>query len=319
MKIIDTHCDVLYKLQMAKRLDNRHLSFKTAVELEANLDRLRNGGVYIQFFAIFISPKVPDDKKWEWVLEQIEMFKSEVLDKNPEVKQIKRWRDINELKDGEIGAVLSLEGAEPIGNDIEKLVHLYNEGVLSVGLTWNQSNLCADGCADELHGGLTSFGKEVVQFNNDKRILTDVSHLSVKSTWDVLEEADYVFASHSNCRALCNHPRNLYDLQLSSLFSKGSLVNITFYPPFINEAYHTDVTTINHVVKHMEHLISLGGAKQIGFGSDFDGIDLYVEELWNAACYPTLINELFTYFSYEEISDFAYRNFLEFIKRMEED
>lgn len=306
-------------MQMAKRFENKQLQFRTAVELETNLNRLKSGGVNIQFFAIFISPKVPDDEKWEWALEQIELFQTEILAKHPEMIQIKRWSDLNRLGDGEIGAILSLEGAEPIGNDLRKLRHLHDEGVLSFGLTWNKANLCADGIDDERNGGLTPFGKVVVEFNNEHKILTDVSHLSEKSFWDVLDEAKYVFASHSNSRTICNHPRNLFDLQINALLAKGGLVNVTFYPPFIYEEYQHEKTSMSHLIRHIEHIVSLGGAKQIGFGSDFDGIDLYIEELCNAAYYPEFINELLQHFTYEEVSDFAYRNFLQFIKRIEEE
>lgn len=319
MKIIDTHCDVLYKMQMALRQEKRQLQFKSAVELEANLDRLKKGGIFIQFFAIFVSPKVSMDEKWDWALEQINLFKTEIVSKHPEIKHIKQWSDLEKIKAGEIGAVLSLEGAEPIGKDINKLRHLYNEGVLSIGLTWNQANFCADGVNEEVNGGLTSFGKEVIHFNNEHHILTDVSHLSERSFWDVIDVAEYVFASHSNSRKICNHPRNLFDLQISALLEKNGLIHVTFYPPFINEQYVEEETSMDHLMKHIDQIVSLGGAKHLGFGSDFDGIDLYMEKLCNASYYPEFINELLQRFTNEEVADFSYRNFLRFIHRVRED
>lgn len=317
MKIIDTHCDVLYKMQLAKRKRNKILDFNTSVALEANLQRLKKGGIYIQFFALFLPPNVPDDAKWEWALEQIDLFKTEIVQKHPEIKRLRRWSDAANLKEGEIGAVLSLEGAEAIGKDLDKLYKLHQEGVLSVGLTWNKANACADGAAEEIHGGLTDFGREVVRFNNEHRILTDVSHLSDMSFWDVLEEAAYVFASHSNARSICDHPRNLFDLQISALLEKGGHIHVTFYPPFINQTYEVEKTTIHHLIEHVKHICDLGGKEQIGFGSDFDGIDLYIEELCNASYYPNLINELYHHFSREEVENFCHRNFLRFMKRME--
>lgn len=102
-------------MQLAKRKRNKILDFNTSVALEANLQRLKKGGIYIQFFALFLPPNVPDDAKWEWALEQIDLFKTEIVQKHPEIKRLRRWSDAANLKEGEIGAVLSLEGAEAIG------------------------------------------------------------------------------------------------------------------------------------------------------------------------------------------------------------
>lgn len=315
VKIIDTHCDVLYKLQMAKRYKNHLLHFRTSKQLDANMERLRKGGVYIQFFAIFIDPNVPKGEKWEWALEQIELFKHEIVAKNDEIKHIRKWSDINELSENEIGAVLALEGADPIGNDLEKLFYLYDQGVLSIGLTWNHANFCADGIEEEYNGGLTSFGKEVIQLNNQLKVLTDVSHLSEKSFWDVMERAEYVFASHSNSRFICNHPRNLSDVQINALFAKNGLVNITFYPPFIYSFHHEKITTTSHIIEHIKHISSMGGVNHIGFGSDFDGIDLYVDDLHNASYYQSFIDILLHHFSYDEVNGFASENFIKFLLR----
>src|SRR5699024_10018272 len=142
----------------------------------------------------------PSEKLWYSALEQIELFHQEILEKNPQIKHIQAWEDLNKLEDGEIGAVLTLEGAEPIGRDIDKLQYLYEQGILSIGLTWNHANLCADGAMEPRGGGLTAFGKEVVKLNNEFKVFTDVSHLTEKSFWDVMEYAKYPFASHSNAR-----------------------------------------------------------------------------------------------------------------------
>src|SRR5690606_3795964 len=94
---------------------------------------------------------------------------------------------------------------------------LYRLGVLSLGLTWNKANLLADGASEPRGGGLTEFGREVVALNNKYGVLTDVSHLSERGFWDVIELAEAPFASHSNARALCDHPRNLTDEQIRAL------------------------------------------------------------------------------------------------------
>ncbi|WP_085994055.1 dipeptidase [Oceanobacillus senegalensis] len=312
MKIMDTHCDALLKLQLRKRgtfFGMEPLDYRTSEEIDTNLIRLKTGGVKVQFFAIFIEPEVPFDEKWQHALEQVNLFYTEIIDKNPEVKHIKKWEDIDDLKDGEIGAVLTLEGADAFGNDLVKLRHLYRLGVLSIGLTWNNANLCADGAGEPRGGGLTLLGKEVVKLNNEHRVYTDVAHSTVKGFWDMLELADYPIASHSNARAICDHPRNLYDDQIEKMIEKNGIIHVVFNPPFIRE--DSETATITDLVRHIEHISSLGGVKNIGFGSDFDGISTFVTNLENAAQYQNLINELLTKFSEEEVRGFAYQNFLD--------
>ncbi|MCJ1907991.1 dipeptidase [Planococcus ruber] len=312
MKVIDTHCDALLKLQLAKRgtfYGKEPLNFTNSDQLDTNFQRLQAGGVCVQFFAIFLYPDLPDNEKWQHALEQVDLFYTEILGKNPSMKHIKKWEDIDSLKEGEIGAVLTLEGADAFGNDLMKLRQLYRLGVLSIGLTWNNANLCADGAGEPRGGGLTLLGKEVVRLNNEHRIFTDVSHLSVKGFWDVMELADYPIASHSNARALCDHPRNLNDDQAKAMFAKNGMIDVVFCLPFIKEG-GKDVG-IADLVKHIDHFSSLGGVKHIGIGSDFDGIDAYMKNLNNASEFQNLINELQKHFSESEVEGFAYRNFLE--------
>lgn len=313
MKIIDTHCDALLKLQMEKRKDwggeePKLLDYRSADVLDTNLIRLQQGNVITQFYAIFIDPSLPANEKWQHALEQIDFFYNDILGKQPEMTHIKKWEDMHQLKEGQIGAVLTLEGADAFGNDLVKLRHLYRLGVLSIGLTWNNANLCADGAGEPRGAGLTLLGKEVVQLNNEHRVLTDVSHLSVAGFWDVMELAKYPFASHSNVRAICEHPRNLYDDQVKAMFDKGGLIHVVFNPPFINEGGET--ATIAELISHIDHLCALGGEKQIGFGSDFDGISMFVKDLEHAGKYPNFINELLKHYTEEQVRGFAYENFL---------
>lgn len=308
MKIIDTHCDALLKLQQGMR-QGIELDYQTNKRIETNANRLKKGNVFLQFFAIFIDPDIPSDEQWQHALEQVDLFYSEIIEKQSNIKHIKQWDEISLLREGEIGAVLTLEGAEAIGNNLVKLRHLYRLGVLSIGLTWNNANLCADGAGEPRGGGLTLLGKEVVSLNNENHIFTDVSHLSVNSFWDVLEYAEYPFASHSNSRAICEHPRNLADDQIKAMFEKNGLIHLVFNPPFIKEQKKS--ATISDLIKHIDHICALGGEKHIGFGSDFDGITTFVKGIENSSKYPNLINELLKYYTEEQVQGFAYNNFLE--------
>lgn len=303
MKIIDLHCDALMKLADGKG----SLSYADSKELDTNKARLQKGETFVQCFAIFIDPDIKSDQKFQAALDQIYYFKNEVLGKNHEMKQITKWEDFDQLKENEIGAMLTLEGVDAIGNDIQKYSILHELGVLSVGLTWNNANLAADGAGEPRGAGLTSFGKELVQFNNQHKILTDVSHLCEKAFWDVMEIAKYPIASHSNSKVLCNHVRNLTDQQARAMFDKGGLIHVVFNPPFINESGQA---SISDLIKHIDHFCSLGGVEQIGFGSDFDGISTKISKLENSSMYQNLINELLKYYSEEQVQGFAYQNFL---------
>ncbi|ALS77631.1 dipeptidase [Planococcus kocurii] len=312
MQIFDTHCDALLKLQVAKRnalFNGELLDYQHSDLLDTNFNRLKAGGVKVQFFAVFVHPDFPSDEKWQHALEQIDLFYSEILGGNPLMKHIKNWQDIEWLKDDEIGAVLTLEGADAFGNDLAKLRHLYRLGVLSVGLTWNNANLCADGVGDPRGAGLTVLGKEVVLLNNEQHVFTDVSHLSINGFWDVMELAKYPIASHSNARALCDHPRNLNDEQIRAMFKNNGMIDVVFCPQFINK--DSDQATIPDLIRHIDHLCSLGGVRQVGIGSDFDGISSYITDLNNASEFPNLIDALQKHYTVTEVEGFMYRNFLE--------
>jgi membrane dipeptidase len=304
MNIIDLHCDALMKLQEAQG----KLRFADAQELQTNKTRLQQGQIKVQCFAIFIEPEIKGDQKFQVALEQIDYFYKEVLGKNPDMVHIKAWSDFDRLKIGQIGAMLTLEGVDAIGNDLVKLHILYQLGVRSVGLTWNQANLAADGAGEPRGAGLTLFGKEIVEFNNEHQILTDVSHLSDQGIWEVIELAKYPIASHSNARALCNHLRNLTDEQAQAMFAKGGLIHVVYHPPFVKESGEV---TISDLVKHIDHFCSLGGVKQIGFGSDLDGITTFITNLEDASKSQNLINELLKYYPEEVVRGFAYQNFLD--------
>lgn len=311
MRFIDTHCDALLKLQMAKRgfqQPKRWLNFKNDHELDTNLERLQQGGVQVQFFAIFIHPDVPTNEQWQHALEQIDLFYSEIIGKNQQIKHIKQWDEINNLKENQIGVVLTLEGAEAIGNDLVKLRHLYRLGVLSIGLTWNHANLCADGAEEPRGGGLTRLGKSVVDMNNNHMIFTDVSHLTVEGFWDVMKSAKYPFASHSNVRAICDHPRNLYDDQIKALIDHNGQIQLALYPPFLVKDAET--TKLKDLFHHIDHICALGGEKHVGFGSDFDGISYFIEGLENASKYELLRDELQKHYSEELVKGFIYQNFM---------
>lgn len=286
---------------------NPQLSFLDSEELDVNVERLQSGGVKIQCFALFVEPFIKQELKFQTVLEQINIFHQNVIQPYPHIKHIRHWHELNELKENEVGAILTLEGMDAVGADTEKHQILLEQGILSVGLTWNNANLCADGVKESRGAGVTDFGRAMIQQHNQARVLTDVSHLSERGFWDVMEESNYPIASHSNAASICPHPRNLNDEQAKALFTNNRYMGIVFFPEFLTG---TEFASLTDIIRHIDHLCSLGGEKSIGFGSDFDGISKHVTGLRHAAHYPALLQELSKYYSDKQIHQFCSENFL---------
>ena len=308
MKIIDLHCDALMKLSDAKG----KLSFRDSPELDVNFEKMKIGGIKLQAFAIFVYPSIPSTDQFQEVLDQIHYFYTEVLGKNPEMKLIRKWSELALLQDHEIGAILTLEGVDAIGNDLHKLTILYELGVRSIGLTWNNGNLAADGVGESRGAGLSHFGKRLVQWCNDHDLFVDVSHLHPTGFWDVIELAKYPIASHSNATAMCDHHRNLTDEQINAMLKRDAMIHIVFCPPFVKKGGNA---SIDDVINQINHIVALGGIKNIGFGSDFDGIESKIENLSDSAMYPHLIDALKKHYTEAEIRGFAYQNFMDHLPK----
>ena len=162
----------------------------------------------------------------------VDIFYEKILVER-EMKLIRSHDGYWSLKRNEIGAILTLEGCDCIGQDILKLKTLLRLGVTSVGLTWNYANLVADGALEPRGAGVSGFGQEVIRLLNEKSIWCDVSHLSEAAFWDTIKLANYPIASHSNVYNLCAHPRNLKDAQIQALLKKNAVIGVTFVPQFL--------------------------------------------------------------------------------------
>ena len=302
--IFDAHCDVLLKLY----LEPGSGAFQSKQSLHITYPQLLHGKGKVQLFAIYIPSELKPGQRFQAAMEMVNMFYHQVLDRNPKMKLITSKKDVDRLADDEIGALLTLEGAEAVEEDLTKLEILYKLGVRSVGLTWNWANAAADGALEPRGGGLTNFGHDMVTFLNEKCIWTDVSHLCENAFWDVMETADFPIASHSNAYSICPNPRNLKNDQIEALIKKNSVMGITFVPPFLNKK---GTAEISDVIRHIEHVCSLGGEDHIGFGSDFDGIDETVKGLSSYVQYDNLINTLHRYYSEKQVKKFLFDNFFE--------
>ncbi|MET1015051.1 MAG: dipeptidase [Paenisporosarcina sp.] len=310
MNVIDLHCDVLYKLSIM----DKPVSFINDPSLQANKERLIAGNIRVQFFAIYVAPGLSPQQQFMSALRQIELFHSHILAPNNDIVHITEWSQLDQLGEQEIGAVLTLEGLDSIGDSLEKLKVLLKAGVKLVGLTWNQANAVAHGADEPPHLGLTSFGRQVVDLLNERNILVDVSHLNEQSFWDVMKVAKHVIASHSNARVLCDHPRNLSDDQARALVNKGGHIHLVYFPMFINK--EVEVVTLEDFMKHFVYLADLVGVQHLGLGSDFDGISVFVEDLHDASQTQRVIHALRNHFKEEQIQGIASDNFKKYIKKV---
>ena len=166
-----------------------------------------------------------------------------------------------------------------------------------------------------MNRGLTSFGKEAIEVMNEWGILIDVSHLSDGGFEDVMKISKKPFvASHSNCRALSPHPRNLTDDMIRKLAEKGGVAGVNFAPEFLDSDIKTKKSTIQNLTAHIKHFIEIGGVECVGLGTDFDGItgefeigepekmELLFEQLHREGISETVIEKI------------AYKNVLRVIK-----
>lgn len=299
MRFIDGHCDVLYKIW-----DDPTLSFyNNDYTLDVTYDYLCKSDIWLQTFAVYIPPSVPASQKFHAALTQIDLFYSHVL--SDKMQMICSKQDIDHTTRG---ALLALEGADALSGEISYLRHFHRLGVRQVGLTWNYANEVADGILEERGGGLTRFGHDVLREMGQLGMILDVSHLSVNGFWDVIESELPIVASHSNAYSICPHVRNLRDEQIKAVIERKGLIGITFVPQFVHET----TPTIEHVLKHIEYVCSLGGENHLFFGSDFDGIENKIPFLENAGQLYYLKEALYKRFNGNLVDKWTWENGYQF-------
>ncbi|MBT9258324.1 MAG: dipeptidase [Clostridiales bacterium] len=279
--VFDAHCDtVLDWVEGRRRLTPR------STQGHIDLPRLKEGGVDVQIFALFVAPEYHHERSLPRLLQLLDAFYRELEAHRDEMILCLTGDDLLRAKrEGKVGALLSIEGAEPVGRDLARLRIFYRLGVRAMGLVWNGRNDVADGVGEaRTGGGLTRFGVDVVGEMERLGMMVDVSHLSERGFWDVVAVATKPFiASHSNARALCDHPRNLDDRQIKALAEKGGVMGLNFYPGFLTPSGEA---TLDDVLNHAEHIIQLVGPQHLGLGSDFDGISTTPKGLEDVSFLP---------------------------------
>lgn len=300
-------------------------------EGQFDFPRAKEGGLDAAFMAIYVGAALNDEEAYTQANTLIDLVDELTMDHPDKFRLAYRVKDVrNQFSEGIVSLPMGMENGSPLKGDIATLDYFYARGIRYITLCHNNSNKLCDSSTDpnQPHGGLSDFGKEVIQKMNQLGMMVDVSHVSDATIEQVLELSTApIIASHSGCKKFTpNFPRNLTDDLIKKIASKGGVVMINFGNMFLNqeasdnmlkmglemderqmhyfdpefEAFENAFITDNpmngnvqQVVDHIEYITQLVGIDHVGFGSDFDGVGPYVPEgLEDVSKYPALIEEL---------------------------
>ncbi len=246
MKYFDLHCDTL-----SATYDRGETILKNTCDI--SLDLTSSFEDYIQVLAVWSDPKYTNDELYARFFSVLSHFKSTSLPEN-------------------FSYILAVEGGALIGNDLSRIDELYASGVRIFTPLWKGITQLGGAFGENL--GLTEFGKSAVRRCLELGIIPDVSHASDRSFYNVCELSENFgksfIASHSNSRAVCDHPRNLTDEMARIIIKNNGLIGISLYSPHLSESGHAD---LDDICRHAEHYLSLGAEKALCLGFDFDGTD----------------------------------------------
>ena len=172
---------------------------------------------------------------------------------------------------GRRSIMLGIENGLALNHDISNVRYFARRGVVYITLCHNGANdICDSARGCNTHGGVSRFGEQVIKEMNRCGIMVDLSHAGEKSFYDALSiSSKPIVCSHSNCKALCDVPRNLTDDQLRALAKHGGVAHITLYHGFLRN--DSQEATVMDAIAHLEHAISVMGIEHVGLGTDFDG------------------------------------------------
>ena len=319
MKVWDLHCDTLSELRKAEHA-GRPKSFAQN-DLHIDLEKLQKGDYLLQCFAAFVNlgDKTPGADPLVTALEEIDQFKRIMAAYPEKIAPVYTAADIRRnAAAGKISGMLTIEEGACCKGSVGVLRRMYELGVRMMTLTWNHENELASPqrnpggvLVPQIEKGLTGKGFEFLAEMERMHMIVDVSHLSDKGFWDIVEHGTRPFAaSHSNCRALAPHTRNLTDEMIRVMAEKGGLVGLNYCAGFLDDQPSPDLcrSTTALMAKHAAHFKQVGGIEIIGLGSDFDGIGGKLE-LSDCSKMPLLADALRKEgFTEDEVEAIFFRN-----------
>lgn len=273
---LDSHCDTPMFFPQGVKFDHR--DSRILVDLHKMTEGHQDA---VTMVAYLPQPKVGEDfrEKVEFPVEGPKEYAELIFSKiedivaaNKEYLSIARTPAdlyVNKLA-GRKSIMLGIENGLALESDINNVKHFADRGIVYITLCHNGDNdICDSARGSNTHNGVSAWGEKVIKEMNAQGVMVDLSHAAEKSFYDALDiSATPIVCSHSNCKSLCDHPRNLTDDQLRKLAQKGGVAQITLYHGFVCK---DGEATILDAMKHLEHAISIMGIDHVGLGTDFDG------------------------------------------------
>lgn len=298
MLLSDCHADTLFAIGVEKKQNT-----------DITIEGMKKGGVTLQVLALWSGPKGNAG--------DVDAIISAELEALATLKEqgFRQLYSPAEAQEGVPGFMLSVEGGEVFQDGLHTVSHWYERGVRMAGITWNNENSLGHPAALGKGPGLTSYGLEVVKEMQRLGIAVDVSHLNEEGFFDIFSKTHKPpLASHSCCTALCSQFRNLTDEQIRLMIQNGGFIGVNFYPIFLSAE---GVATLDTLIDHIDHICQLGGAEHVGFGSDFDGIEIHPEGLHRPEDFPGLFSRLKARgYTSEAIANIAGNNLTAYYQRI---
>lgn len=259
--VFDAHCDTISRVYATGESIWKNSGMVELANTSRSFSR------YCQFFALFADSKRLGHPTYEQLLS---CFRQKISEQREHISHCRNADEAQRAnQEGKAAAFLSVEGAELLNCDPRRLERAAADGVIAINLTWNNANALSGSCRAESDRGLSSIGYEFVRRMEELGILADVSHLSDRGFFDLMEMVQKpVIASHSNARSVWSHARNLTDEQITVIIKNQGVIGINFYRDFIGLSMDYDA-----VRRHLDHILDLGGEAQIALGGDWDGCD----------------------------------------------
>lgn len=266
---LDSHCDTPMFFPQGINFASRD------PKILVDLHKMTEGHLDASIMVAYLEQKERDEASLEnatamanQILTQIE----EMVAKNCTAVDIAYTPDnLWQLKkDGKRAIMLGIENGYAIGKDICNVEAFRKRGVVYMTLCHNGDNdICDSARGNHEHGGVSEFGKQVIEEMNRVGMMVDLSHAGEESFYDALQISKTpIVCSHSSARALCDHPRNLTDEQMRALAKTGGVAQVTLYHGFLKK--QTDATILD-AIDHLNHMVNIMGIEHVGIGTDFDG------------------------------------------------
>lgn len=357
--VIDGHNDLPWQIRTKADSSFDKMDLRQHQEsVQTDIPRLRQGGVGAQFWVVYVPAETEKNGgAAKMALEQFDLI-DRMISRYSDVFELARTAaDVERIyRQGKIAALIGIEGGHTIENSLDNLSLFYGRGARYMGLTHSETTDWADSATDEpRHGGLSEFGKRVVQEMNRLGMLVDLAHVSADTMRDALRISKApVIVSHASAHAIAAHPRNVPDDVLRMIAAGGGVVMVTFFPGYAHpqgaramagyfeqeralKARYPDPQEfkkawqsyrkanpipsgdVGMVVDHIDHIVRVAGIDHVGLGSDYDGVGMMPLQLENVSGYPYITQELLNRgYSVADIRKIMGENSLRVLRRAEQ-